>query len=302
MPSYPAYMSRSDHGQSIELLKQKLSPCTVCPFQCGVDRFTDNAGRCGMGYKPRVSSWSLHHGEEPPISGSRGSGTIFLSGCPMRCAFCQNYPISQLRHGQDMSVEELAEKMLELQRKGAHNINFVTPTHFVPQIADALHIASDRGLRLPIVYNSSGYDDVHTLRLLDGFIDIYLPDMKYSNDAHAKLYSGATDYVSVNRSAIEEMFRQVGGLVLDSDGMARRGLIVRHLVLPAGISGTGEVLEYIAGLSTSIGISLMSQYFPAHRAEEYKELRRKLTQNEYEKALGLLDRYSFSNGWIQPLD
>jgi putative pyruvate formate lyase activating enzyme len=255
-----------------------------------------------MGYEPRVSSWSLHHGEEPPISGSGGSGTIFLSGCPMHCAFCQNYPISQLRHGQDMGVEELGEKMLELQRKGAHNINFVTPTHFAPQIVEALHIAADRGLRLPIVYNSSGYDDLHTLRLLDGIVDIYLPDMKYSDDAHAKLYSGATDYVSVNRRAVAEMFRQVGGLVLDSEGIATRGLIVRHLVLPGGISGTAEVLEYIAGLSTSIGISLMSQYFPAHRAEEYGELQRKLTQQEYEQALEALDRCSFANGWIQPLD
>jgi putative pyruvate formate lyase activating enzyme len=254
-----------------------------------------------MGYAPKVSSWSIHHGEEPPISGENGSGTIFLSGCPLRCAFCQNYPISQLRHGREMSIGDLSDCMLELQEKGAHNINFVSPTHFTPQIVGALHIAAGRGLMLPLVYNSSGYEDVQTLKLLDGIVDIYLPDMKYSSDSHAKQYSAAPNYVSVNRKAIEEMFRQVGGLVLDNRGIARRGLIVRHLVLPGGLSGTEDVLHFIAGLSTSVGISLMSQYFPAHRACEYEELKRKLTEEEYSRALETLSRHNFSHGWTQPL-
>ena len=302
MPYHPSYLGLHDLPRRIEMLKDRLSHCTVCPFHCGTDRFTANTGRCGMGYAPTVSSWSIHHGEEPPISGERGSGTIFLSGCGMRCAFCQNYPISQLRHGREMSIVELSSCILELQSKGAHNINFVTPTHFMPQIVEALHIAAGMGLNLPIVYNSSGYDDIETLRLLDGIVDIYLPDMKYSDDLAAKRYSQAPDYVSVNRRAIEEMYRQVGGLLLDEKGIAKRGLIVRHLVLPGGISGTREVLRYLAGLSTSIGISLMSQYFPAHLAAEYDLLQRKLTLKEYDQALETLQQYGFANGWIQPLD
>ncbi len=302
MSVYPTYLGLRDLPERVQLLKEKLQPCTVCPFHCGIDRFTARSGRCGMGYAPKVASWSLHHGEEPPISGERGSGTIFLSGCSLHCDFCQNYPISQLRHGQEMSITELTECMLELQEKGAHNINFVTPTHFVPQIVEALHLAVGRGFHLPIVYNTSGYDDLETLQLLDGIVDIYLPDMKYCDDRMAKRYSGARHYVSVNRKAIGEMYHQVGGLTLDSEGLVRRGLIVRHLVLPGDLSGTAEVLRFVAGLSTSIGISLMSQYFPAHRAAEHTELQRKITREEYDQALEALDHYGLLKGWIQPLE
>ena len=302
MPNYPTYLGLRDFPRRIDSLKEKLRPCTICPFRCGTDRFTSNTGRCGMGYAAKVSSWSIHHGEEPPISGQRGSGTIFLSGCPLRCVFCQNYPISQLRHGREMSNDELSSCMLELQKKGAHNINFVTPTHFAPQIVEAIHIALGRGFHLPIVYNSSGYDDPETLQLLDGIIDIYLPDMKYSENLLAKRYSEAPHYVSVNRMAIEEMYRQVGGLALDEKGIAKRGLLVRHLVLPGGISGTRKVLQFIASLSTSIGISLMSQYFPAHRANDYQELQRKLAPRDYDQALEALNEYNLRNGWIQPID
>ena len=302
MPVYPTYLGLHDLPQRIQQLKDKLRSCTVCPFHCRIDRFTESSGRCGMGYKPTVSAWSIHHGEEPPISGERGSGTIFLSGCSMRCVYCQNYPISQLRHGREMSTDELSECMLELQDKGPHNINFVTPSHFAPQIVEALYSAVGRGLRLPVVYNTSGFDDLETLQLLDGIVDIYLPDMKYCDDQLAKRYSGADRYVSVNRMAVKEMYRQVGGLTLDSDGIVKRGLVVRHLVLPGGISGTREVLRFVADLSTSIGISLMSQYFPAHRAAECSELQRKLTPQEYDEALEALGYYKLRKGWIQPLD
>jgi putative pyruvate formate lyase activating enzyme len=253
-----------------------------------------------MAALPKVASWSLHHGEEPPISGDRGSGTIFLSGCPMECVFCQNYPISQLCHGTELGIDELASRMIELQDSGAHNINFVTPTHFTPQIVRSLHRAAQRGLSIPLVYNSSGYDDVDTLELLDGIVDLYLPDMKYGDDEPALRYSGAVKYVETNRAAVAEMYRQVGGLELDEDGIARRGLIIRHLVLPGDISSTARVLEFIAGLSTSVGVSLMSQYFPAHRAVSMPALQRRLTEEEYERALGLLDEYGFTLGWIQP--
>jgi putative pyruvate formate lyase activating enzyme len=252
-----------------------------------------------MGHQPKVASWSLHFGEEPPISGERGSGTIFFSGCPMACVYCQNYPISQLRHGKEMGIGELAACMLELQRRRAHNINFVTPTHFTPQIVEALCVAREKGLRIPLVYNSSGYDDVHTLKLLDGIIDVYLPDMKYGSDETAAKLSGVAGYGAVNRAAVEEMYRQVGEPELDEGGIMRRGLIIRHLVLPGGVSHTKEVLRFIAGLSPSIGISLMSQYFPAHRASDMPGLNRKVTAEEYGEAVEILDRFGLCNGWIQ---
>jgi putative pyruvate formate lyase activating enzyme len=213
--------------------------------------------------------------------------------------FCQNYPISQLRHGREVETGELASRMVELQGQGAHNINFVTPTHFVPQIVETLDRAVKEGLSIPIVYNSSGYDDVESLRMLEGIVDLYLPDMKYGDDERAFLYSGVAGYVKTNRAAVAEMYRQVGDLELDEKGIAVRGLIVRHLVLPGGISGTDRVLEFLAGLSPSIGVSLMSQYFPAHEAVDLPELKRKITRREYENALDVLDRFGFVNGWVQ---
>jgi putative pyruvate formate lyase activating enzyme len=297
--SHPSYLGGVDLTERARVLKSRLSPCRVCPFRCGVDRFREATGRCGMGQTLKVASWSLHHGEEPPVSGERGSGTVFLSGCPMACVFCQNYPISQLRHGREMETRELASHMVELQRQGAHNINFVTPTHFVPQIVEALDLAVQGGLSIPIVYNSSGYDDVDSLRMLEGIVDIYLPDMKYGDDERAFRYSGVNGYVETNWSAVAEMYRQVGDLELDEGGIAVKGLIVRHLVLPGGISGTDRVLEFLAGLSSSIGVSLMSQYFPAHEAVDLPELGRKITEQEYEETLDLLDRFGFVNGWVQ---
>jgi len=297
--AYPSYLKHRNLEEVSLLLKKKLSPCEVCPFRCGADRSTGLFGRCRSGYLPKIASATLHFGEEPPISGERGSGTIFFSGCPLRCAFCQNYPISQYCNGKEISEEELASEMLELQRRGAHNINLVTPTHFIPQIVSAIKIAAERGLHIPIVYNSSGYENVEILKLLKGIIDIYLPDMKYGDDESALRYSGAPDYTAINRAAIREMFRQVGEPVFGEDGMMIKGLVIRHLVLPYGISGTEKVLRFIASLSRGIGISLMGQYFPAHRALSIPGLMRKITLQEYETALKLLDKYGLENGWIQ---
>ena len=254
-----------------------------------------------MGHLPRVSSWTLHPWEEPPISGSRGSGTVFFSGCTGRCCFCQNYPISQLGHGQTVSVERLAEMMLDLQHKGAHNINFVTPTHFMPQILAALPHAIEAGLNLPLVYNTSGYERTKALRLLEDIVDIWLPDSKYDDNCVARHLSGFDHYVENNRATLLEIYRQVGAeLVLDAEGIARRGMIVRHMVLPRGLAGTAAVLNWIAGsLSPLVHVSLMDQYFPAHRAVGDPDLGRKITWDEYEEALEAFDASGLERGWRQ---
>jgi putative pyruvate formate lyase activating enzyme len=254
-----------------------------------------------MGDQPKLSSWNLHPWEEPPISGTRGSGTIFFSGCTGRCRFCQNYPISQLGYGDVVSIERLADIMLELQKKGAHNINYVTPTHFVPQILAALPAAVEGGLRLPLVYNTSGYERVETLRLLESIVDIWLPDAKYAADHVARRYSGFTNYVERNSEALQEVYRQVGSeLELDEVGLARRGMIVRHLVLPRGLAGTNEVLQWVAdNLSPNVHVSLMDQYFPAHQAIRDTVLGRKLTVKEYESALDACHAAGLENGWCQ---
>jgi len=298
---YPSYLNINNFNERIKILKERLNPCTVCPFKCRINRFKESSGRCRTQYLPKVASYNLHFGEEPPISGKRGSGTIFFSGCSLRCSFCQNYPISQLLNGKEASIESLSKMMLILQKRGAHNINLVTPTHFVPEIVEALNIAIQNGLNIPIVYNSSGYDNIEVLKALDGIIDIYLPDMKYGANRNALKYSGAKNYVENNRKTIREMYRQVGELTLDKDGIARRGLIIRHLVLPNNISGTKNVLKFIARLSTTISIGLMSQYFPAYKAFNMKEISRKINHTEYQEAVSLLDRFGLENGWIQPI-
>jgi putative pyruvate formate lyase activating enzyme len=254
-----------------------------------------------MGEQPKVASWNLHHWEEPPISGTRGSGTIFFSGCTGRCQFCQNYPISQLGYGEVISTDRLARMMLELQRKGAHNINLVTPTHFLPQILAALPQAIESGLRLPLVYNTSGYERVQVLRLLEDVVDIWLPDAKYAESTIARQLSGLGDYVEFNRKALLEICRQVGvGLVLDDDGLALKGVIVRHLVLPGELAGTSAVLRWLAShISPLLHVSLMDQYFPAHLAVGEPVLGRKITSAEYTAALDACDAASLENGWYQ---
>jgi putative pyruvate formate lyase activating enzyme len=281
-----------------------LESCRVCPRECGVDRLKDDKlGFCRSGLNPVVSSASPHHGEEPPLSGTKGSGTIFLANCNLRCVYCQNYPISQMGNGVERTPGELACQMLWLQEQGCHNLNLVTPTHVMPQILQALSIAKERGFGLPVVWNSSGYDSVEALRLLDGIVDIYLPDMRYGDDAAAMKYSVAPRYVEFNRAAIKEMYRQAGNLVVDEKGIAQKGLIVRHLVLPGGLSGTEAVMKFLAEeVSKDVYISLMSQYFPAYKAAEFKELSQRITPKEYEAARRIMEKYGLVNGWMQEIE
>lgn len=299
-------MNYIDLYQSGELARRvrrayaRLAACDICPHACGVNRLAGETGLCESGKLPRIASANVHRGEEPPISGSRGSGTIFLSGCTLNCAFCQNFPISQLRNGTDLTPGEMADKMVGLQQKGVHNINFVTPSHFTPQILAALHLAIRKGFKLPIVWNTSGYERLDTLALLDGVVDIYLPDMKYCSDEVAVKLSGAPGYTEANRLALCEMFRQVGQLECDEDGIAVRGMIIRHLVLPLGQAGSVETLNWIAKqLGTETHIALMSQYFPAHAAGKTPGIERRITADEYAEAVDALEGCGLDNGWVQ---
>jgi len=298
-----SYIDLYHSGELVRRVKAayaRLACCDLCPRDCRVNRLAGEVGFCGGGRMPRIASAAMHRGEEPPISGSRGSGTIFLSGCTLNCRFCQNFPISQLRNGSDLSIGLLAAKMLGLQKKGAHNLNFVTPSHFTPQILASLHLAIRRGFRLPIVWNTSGYERLDTLRLLDGVVDIYLPDMKYASEEEARALSAAPGYPALNRAAVAEMLRQVGHLECDADGVAQRGLIVRHLVLPQRKAGSAETLRYIAReLGVETHIALMSQYFPAHLASETPGIARRVTPEEYREAVSVLEECGLENGWVQ---
>lgn len=277
-----------------------LSPCRLCPRQCRKQRLKGERGICQAGPVPEVSSFNLHFGEEPALSGWKGSGTIFFTHCNLRCVFCQNYPISHLGHGNETDAQGIAEMMLELQDDGAHNINLVTPSHMVPWIIDAVAIAREKGLRIPLVYNSSGYDSLEELKLLDGIIDIYLPDMKYNDNSAAEKLSNAADYVETNREAVREMHRQVGDLLTDDTGIALRGLIIRHLVLPQNLAGSRGILEFIAReISKNTAVSLMSQYFPAHRAFDFPEISRRISQSEYLLAEQALAQAGLTEGWKQ---
>ncbi|HOO53825.1 MAG TPA: radical SAM protein [Methanothrix sp.] len=266
----------------------RLEKCDICPRACGADRLAGEFGYCRSGRLARVSSFTPHFGEEPPLVGSGGSGTIFLTGCNLSCVFCQNYDISQLCEGREVSPTKLAEMMICLEGGGCHNINFVTPTHFVPQILEAVVEAREMGLSVPLVYNSGGYDSVETLRLLDGIFDIYMPDAKYGTDAAAKKYSDAPDYTRIMKAAIREMHRQVGPLEIDEDGVAVRGLLVRHLVLPEGLAGTAEVVRFLAEeVSPETYLNVMAQYHPCYKAYSYPELSRPITLKEYAEAVTL---------------
>ena len=297
-------VSQTELQKRIEAAYKLLESCRVCPRECGVNRLkNDKLGFCRSGLNPVVSSASPHHGEEPPLSGTKGSGAIFFGNCNMRCLYCQNYPISQMGTGSERTPGELACQMSWLQEQGCHNLNLVTPTHFMPQILKALAIARERGFDLPIVYNTSGYESLEAIRLLDGIVDIYMPDMRYSDPAVSLKYSVAQQYPEINRVAVREMYRQVGNLELDENGCATRGLIIRHLVLPGGLSGTEAVMKFLAeDVSKEVFISLMSQYFPAYKAVEVKELSRRITADEYEEAYQIMQKYDLENGWVQEFE
>ena len=284
-------------GEALEALKD----CHLCPRNCGVNRY-EKAGFCRTGRYAMVSSFNAHFGEEPPISGYRGSGTIFFTHCNLRCIYCQNYPISQLGHGEEVSPEELAQMMLTLQNWGCHNINLVTPSHVVAQFLESLLLAVERGLNIPIVYNSSGYDSLEALKLLDGVVDIYMPDLRYSDNEAGRKFSGVDDYVQVSRTAVREMHRQVGDLQLDREGVAIKGLLIRHLVLPNGWAGTKATMEFISReISRGTYVSLMSQYFPAYKAVQNPQLNRRITKSEYEEAKKAMLQAGLENGWFQEI-
>ncbi|MEM0498717.1 MAG: radical SAM protein [Methanothrix sp.] len=274
---------------------RRLEHCDICPRRCGVNRAEGELGFCRTGRLAKVSSAGPHYGEEPPLVGYHGSGTIFFAGCNLACVFCQNYEISQLDMGVEVTAERLAGIMMHLQLTGCHNVNLVTPTHVVPQILEALVIAREMGLSIPLVYNSGGYDSVETLRLLDGIVDIYMPDAKYGSDEMAIRYSNAPGYVGVMKAAIREMHRQVGDLVIEN-GIAVRGLLVRHLVLPNNLAGTAEVVRFISELSRNTYINIMDQYRPEYKADQYDELSRRITLSEYREALRLARSAGLSRG------
>jgi putative pyruvate formate lyase activating enzyme len=288
-PRYPAYRALHDQGElagRVEAASALLSECTLCPRLCHADRFAGRDGRCRTGALPVVSGCHPHLGEEAPLSGRRGSGTIFFGSCNLLCVFCQNWSTSRALDVQEVSTWALGEMMVTLQRQGCHNINLVTPSHMVPQILAALLRAVEAGLSVPLVYNTSGYDRVETLRLLDGVIDVYMPDIKFLNHASGRRYADAEDYPDVVRAAVAEMHRQVGDLVLDDEGLARRGLLVRHLVMPGGLEDTREVCRFLAQeISEDTYLNLMDQYRPCGLASRFPEIARTITAEEYVRAL-----------------
>lgn len=292
----PAYLRLLRSGELEQRVKQAwlhLEDCDLCARYCHVNRLEGTRGAvCRTGERAVVHSYGPHHGEEDPLRGWGGSGTIFFSWCNLRCVFCQNWEISQKGIGREVEPEELAQMMLELQAQGCHNINLVSPSHVVAQILAAVRDAAQRGLRLPLVYNTGGYDSLEALRLLDGVIDIYMPDMKYGDSETAHQYSHVRNYVEVNQVAVREMHRQVGDLVQDERGIARRGLLVRHLVLPGGLANSERVLAFIADeISPDTYLNLMDQYFPCYRASDFPPLDRPITSEEYRHALALAERH-----------
>ncbi|MBI4297811.1 MAG: radical SAM protein [Chloroflexi bacterium] len=305
-PGYIALYRSGELERRARALEARLASCDVCPRECRCNRLENELGYCHSGLLPIVSAVCAHLGEEPAISGTRGSGTVFFGNCNLRCVYCQNHQISQDRRRQrskQMDCHTLAEEMLYLQNElGCHNINFVSPSHFVPQLLRAVLEAVPMGLRVPLVYNTSSYDSVASLRELDGVISIYLPDLRYASDEWAKKLSGVSDYVERAREAIAEMYRQVGDLSVDKAGLAQKGLIVRHLVLPNGLAGSEESLTWLARqLSPTVSVSLMSQYRPVHRALRMPLLSRTISFGEYGAALRLLADLGLENGWVQEM-
>lgn len=284
-------------------MKELLSQCTLCPRNCHCDRTNGKKGYCKVSEQLLVARAALHMWEEPCISGESGSGTVFFSGCALGCVYCQNYNIAKAITGKIITVERLAQIFLELQQKKASNINLVTPGHYTPQILQALSIAKSEGLNIPIVYNSSGYEKAETLRLLEGYIDIYLPDFKYMSEVISKKYSNCYDYASYAREAVNEMYRQVGKPVFDSNGIMKRGVIVRHLTLPGCLEDSKQILEYLYHtFQDNIFISIMNQYTPLAHVKSYPEINRKITDKEYDELVDYAISLGVENGFIQEGD
>lgn len=286
---YPSYLALFESGELEERIEKSyalMENCRLCPRRCGVNRLKNEKGFCQLGKKAMVSSYGPHFGEEAPLVGRGGSGTIFITSCNLGCLFCQNYEISHWRMGEEVSDEEFARMMLYLQSIGCHNINIVTPSHIVPQLLSALKIAIGKGLRLPLVYNTSSYDSVETLKLLDGIVDIYMPDTKFADGNVSKEFCNAPDYPDVMKQAIKEMHRQVGDLVINKEGIALKGLLVRHLVMPEGLAGTEVICKFLAEeISPHTYINIMAQYRPCYRAVGHPKIGRRITRKEFEEAL-----------------
>lgn len=297
-PIYLEQLSIAELKDRAEKLIELQRMCRICPHECLARRHENETGDCHSTSELKVSTVSAHFGEEPPLVGTHGSGTIFFTNCNLNCKFCQNYDISHLGLGLLISTEQLADAMISLQNKGCHNVNLVTPTHFTPQIVQSLILAVERGFELPLVYNCGGYESIDTLRLLDGIIDIYMPDIKYSDNLLATKYSNAYNYWEIVTAAVKEMHNQVGDLKLSKRGIAQRGLLIRHLILPNDIAGSKKILEFIATeISRNTYINLMDQYYPAFKASEYAELKRRITDEEYRSVISFALRLGLHRGF-----
>ena len=281
---------------------KELENCSICPHMCGINRNNGQIGRCKSNNKVKIALYSVHDFEEPCVSGENGSGTVFFSNCNMNCVFCQNYEISQQGKGKEITIERLAEIFLEQQNRNVNNINLVTPTSYVPQIIEAIKIARVNGLKIPIIYNTNGYENVETIKMLEGYIDIYLPDLKYAEDNLGLKYSKVKNYFEIATTAIKEMYRQVGSPKLNNDGIIEKGLIIRHLVLPNNIENSKKVLKWIKeNMDKDVYVSVMAQYFPTYKAKQIENINRKLTKEEYEKIENYLYDLDIENGYIQEL-
>ncbi len=295
LPGYRNLLEQGELERRVKAAQSHLAACDVCPWACGVNRLAGELGICQTGALARVSSYGPHPGEERPLSGQRGSGTIFFARCNLRCIFCQNADISQLLSGRESAPDELAEIMLSLQDRGCHNINLVSPSHVIPQVLDAVNRAAMMGLKLPLVYNSGGYDSLEMLTLLYGVVDIYMPDMKYGDATTAEKYSLIKHYPQVNQAAVLEMQRQVGDLTVDSAGIAVKGLLVRHLVLPNELADSEKIFEFLAShISKNVYLNVMAQYRPSFKAWDYPELSRRIQPEEYQRALKLAQKHGLS--------
>ena len=282
-------------------MNKELECCTICPHNCKINR-TKNPGRCKSTDKIKIALYSIHNFEEPCISGEKGSGTIFFSNCNMNCVFCQNYEISQLGRGKEITIEELANIMIKQQERNVQNINLVTPTSYALHIVEAIKIARKKGLKIPIVYNTNGYESVETLKLLEGYVDIYLPDLKYYYDDLAKKYSKVDNYFEIATKAIQEMYSQVGAPILDENGVMKKGLMIRHLILPNEVQNSKKILKWVKeNIESNLYVSIMAQYFPTYKAKEIPEIARKITKEEYEKVENYLYELDLENGYIQEL-